>query len=202
MLWVVALESIIITVLLPGNWTTRVIEQEAELLAHRLGAEESRWVHDKARNWYNSSLIENGFYSAVHNHLIPTEQQKTRSTGMRKMGSSWFSWVEARVQSAANAYYHVLTRFALFMTWSPYFLILLIPAVFDGLMTWRIKRTNFAYASPLLHRLSGTIIVYVFIGLVALFLAPIVLDPIVIPASIMISCVMAGLLLGNMQKRI
>mgnify|MGYP002634314949 CR=1 FL=1 len=202
MLWVIAVESIVVTILLPGNWTQRVIEQESELLALRLGPEESRWVHDKARNWYNHSLIDSGFYTAVHNHLIPTEQQKTRSTGMQKMGSSWFTWVENRVQSAANAYYHVLTRFALFITWSPYFLILLIPAVFDGVTTWRIKRTNFAYASPLLHRLSGTVIVYVVIGLVALFLAPIVLDPTVIPGAIMITCVMAGLLFGNMQKRI
>lgn len=200
-LWVIALEAIIVLVLIPGDWTARVIEEESQLLEIRLGQEEHRWVHDRARKWFNTSLIETGYYNAARNHLIPTEEQKVNSKGMQNMGGSWFNWAESRLQAVANAYYHILARFALLLTWLPYFLILLVPAVFDGVTTWRIKRTNFAYSSPLLHQYSTQGIGYIIVFLVALFLAPIVLDPVIIPAAIMIACVMAGLMIGNFQKR-
>ena len=73
---------------------------------------------------------------------------------------------------------------------------------FDGITSWRIKRTNFAYVSPLLHQLSTRGIACVVVGLVALFLAPLVLEPTLIPAGLMICCVMAGLMVGNLQKRL
>lgn len=201
-IWMVAIECIVVTVLLPGEWTQRVIEQESHLLQVRLGVEEHEWVHTRARNWFNRTLIDNGFYQAALDHLVPTDDQKARSRGMENMGAGWFVWVESRLQAMANSYYHILSRFALFLTWAPYFAILLVPAVFDGLITWKIKRTNFAYASPIIHQYSTMGIVYVIIGLVALFLAPIVLDPTLIPAAIGIMCVMAGLMIGNFQKRI
>ncbi|MFC1336960.1 MAG: DUF4400 domain-containing protein [gamma proteobacterium symbiont of Clathrolucina costata] len=200
-IWIVAIEAIIVTVLIPGDWTARVIEQESELLEMRLGAEEHRWVHDRARSWFNSTLMESGVYQTALNHIVPTEEEKARSKGMEEMGGVWFSWAEGRLQAMANAYYHILARLALLLTWAPYFLILLIPAVFDGITTWRIKRTNYDYSSPLLHQYSTLGIAYVVIGMVALFLAPIVLDPTLIPAAMMIVCVMAGLMVGNLQKR-
>ena len=40
------------------------------------------------------------------------------------------------------------------------------------------------------------------VGLVTLFLAPLVLEPTLIPAGLMICCVMAGLMVGNLQKRL
>jgi len=200
-MWLVAIEAVIVTVLIPGSWTEQVIERESKLLEVRLGSDEHRWVHDKAQRWFNSSLIETGYYEAVLNHIVPTEEEKARSKGMEEMGAIWFGWAEGRLQAIASVYYHILSRFALLLTWAPYFLILFVPAVYDGIISWRIKRTNFAYSSPLLHQYSTLGIVYVFIGLVALFLAPIVLDPTIIPAAMMITCVMTGLMIGNFQKR-
>lgn len=200
-IWIIAIEAIIVTVLIPGDWTARVIDQESELLEMRLGSEEHQWVHDRARAWFNASLIDSGAYQAALNHIVPTDEQKSRSVGMEKMGTPWFDWAEGRLQAMANSYYHILARLALLLSWSSYFLILFIPAAFDGITTWRIKRTNFAYVSPLIHQYSVHGIAYIIIALVALFLAPIVLDPIIIPASIMIICVMAGLMIGNFQKR-
>jgi len=199
--WVVITEALIVTVLVPGEWTQRVIEQESILLEQRLGSQEHRWVHDRSRRWYNTTLIESGIYKAVHDHIIPTKEEINKSHGMKNLGSIWFNWAERRLQALANAYYHILSRIALMLTWAPYFLILFIPAIFDGIVTWRIRRTNFSYPSPLIHQYSTIGLFYLFVGLVALFIAPIVLDPAIIPASIMFGCVMAGLMIGNFQKR-
>lgn len=201
-IWIIAIEAIVVTVLIPGDWTVRVINEESQLLEKRLGTEEKNWVHDRARNWFNAQIIDSGIYQACLDHLVPTEEQRARSSGMEEMGSNWFVWAEGRLQAIANAYYHILSRFALLMTWAPYFLVLLIPAMFDGITTWRIKRTNFDYASPLLHQMSTLGLGYITVGMIGLFLAPVVIEPHLIPAAIMVTCVMFGLMLGNAQKRI
>ena len=200
-LWLIAIEAIVITALLPGEWTAQVIEKESVLLEKRFGEEEREWVHGKATSWFNSTLIDNGLHSVIRDHLIPTKEQSEVSVGMQTMGKSWFAWVDGRLQAIVNTYYNILLRFALLLTWLPFILILLIPALYDGVTTWRIKRTNFAYASPLLHQYSTYGITYIGIFLVFIFLAPIVLEPMIIPASIMIASVLGGVMIGNFQKR-
>lgn len=201
-IWLIAFEAIILAVLIPGDWTARVIQKEAILLEERLGKEEQQWVHSRARRWFNDSLINNGLYKAAHNHLIPTQNQRDKSTGLENMGKGWFGWVEGRLQAFSNMYYHILARFALLLTWAPYFLILFVPAAFDGITTWKIKRTNFAYSSPSVHQYSTRSIGYILAILIGLFIAPLVLEPMLIPSAIMVICVMSGLMFGNIQKRI
>lgn len=201
-LWIIAIEAIVVMILVPGDWTVRVIKEESQLLEKRLGAEENYRVHARAQVWFNSQVIDSGLYQACLEYFVPNEEQRSRSTGMEEMGADWFVWIEGRLKAIANVYYHILSRFSLFLTWGPYFLVLLVPAVFDGITTWRIKRTNFDYASPFIHRMSTMGLGYVAIGLIALFLAPIVIEPNIIPAAIGITCVMCGLMLGNAQKRV
>lgn len=201
-LWIIAIEAIVLLVLIPGDWTARIIEEEGHLLEKRLGDGERQWVHDTAKHWFDTTLIANGLYDSARDHLVPTDKQRERSMGLQDMGYDWFVWVDGRLWAVANAYYHILVRCAVLLSWLPYFLILLIPSVFDGLTTWRIKRTNFSYVSPWIHQYSTYGIVYGFLVMVTLFLAPIVLDPGIIPVSIMLACVMAGLMIGNLQKRL
>ena len=81
-------------------------------------------------------------------------------------------------------------------------LLLFVPAVYDGYMTWQIKRTNFDYASPVMHRYSVRGAAILLFGLLAAFMAPIALNPIIIPMGMMGCCVLFGLAFGNVQKRI
>ncbi|MEC6096342.1 DUF4400 domain-containing protein, partial [Enterobacter hormaechei] len=72
---------------------------------------------------------------------------------------------------------------------------------YDGMMTWRIKRTNFDYASPVLHRYSVRGTMYLMAGLFIAFFIPIALDPVVIPMTMMTCCVLVERS-GNLQKRV
>ena len=201
-IWIVAIEAIVVTILIPGDWTAKVIARESELIRSHLGERGQHWVQDRASRWYTASLIDTGLLQVTHDHLIPTEVQKARSRGLEKMGEGWFTWVEGRIEATANAYYHVLSRFALMLNWLPFLLILLVPAIFDGLTSWRIKGTNFAYSSPVLHQYSVKLVGLIAATLVGLFIAPIVLAPTIIPAAVMIAFVMMGLMTGNLQKRL
>jgi len=84
----------------------------------------------------------------------------------------------------------------------PYICILLIPAIYDGFMSWQVKRTNFDYVSPILHRYGTRGLLYVIGTLLIAFFSPIVLNPIIIPISMMVCCMLIGVVLSNFQKRI
>ena len=200
--WLLVIEILVILLLVPGDWTDRAIEKESALVEANLGSETRYWIREQAESWYQSVMIDSGFYEGMYYTLIPTEEQRKNSRGMENMGTWWFVWAKGRMEALANVVYQFMTRTALFMTWAPYMLILLLPAIYDGMMTWRIKRTNFDYASPIIHRYGIRFTGYLVLGLGIAFFAPIALNPIIIPIVMMICCVLIGLTMGNLQKRV
>lgn len=198
----VAIESVLVLTLVPGDWTEKVIQDERTLVMERLGSEYQEWADKEANRWYASTMIENNLYQTVYDFLIPTEERVKASTGMQQLGRGWFAWVEGRLQTLANVYFQFLSRYALLLAWLPYACIIFLPALFDGYNTWQIRRTNYSYPSPLIHQLSFHGIFFTLVALAALFLAPIVLDPLFIPFALILVSLMAGLVLSNFQKRI
>ncbi|RCW98321.1 uncharacterized protein DUF4400 [Marinomonas foliarum] len=118
------------------------------------------------------------------------------------MGQFWFDWIKGRINTLSEVVYQFLARIALLVVWSPYMLILLVPAVYDGLMTWRIKRTNFDYASPIIHSYGIRSIGYLFLAFCVVSFSPFAVSPLVIPVVMMIACILIGFAIGNFQKRV
>lgn len=196
------LELCVILLLIPSNWMQQQIVKEASYVETSLGIETRDWIHEKANAWFNRSVMESGIYDEMYRTVIPTDAEKRKSRGMENMGHDWFTWLEGRMIAVLAAFYQFLTRCALFLAWSPYMLLLLFPAIFDGWTSWKIKRTNFDYSSPVLHRYSVRGTAVLLIGLLLTFCAPIALTPMLIPAVMMSCCVLLGLAMGNLQKRI
>ncbi|HBD1828762.1 TPA: DUF4400 domain-containing protein, partial [Escherichia coli] len=162
--WLLVIELLAILLLIPGDWTDRAIKRESELVEQSLGVEARDWIQNKASTWFRSSVIDSGFYEGMYQTLIPSEEERQKSKGMQDMGKGWFVWVKGRMEAFVNVIYQFYTRLALLAAWAPYMLILFVPAVYDGMMTWRIKRTNFDYASPVLHRYSVRGTMYLMAG--------------------------------------
>ncbi|WP_075881787.1 DUF4400 domain-containing protein [Vreelandella massiliensis] len=197
-----AVQLLLILTLVPGEWTEQVIEKEAVKVQRVLGTETQQWIHDTAQRWYDTSMIESGAYEAMHSHVIPSLEQRTESRGMEDLGTSIFAWAEDRLAAMMRVIYQVYARVAMALLWAPYLLILLVPAIFDGVMRWKIKQTNFDYASPVVSR-YGVRGVFL-IGQITLiaFLLPLALNPLLIPLGMMLSSVMLGLTIANYQKRL
>lgn len=196
------LEIIIISVLVPGDWTGRVINKEKQMIQNQLGAEISHWIGQTSHHWYRSWIVDTQMEQSMRDFFIPTEEQRLRSKGMESMGGFWFVWVEDRIQAFFDVLYQVLTRFALLMVWLPFVLILLLPALWDGLMTWNIKKTTFDFSSPIIHRYSMLALSTGGILLVMGLFAPLAIPPGVLPSMIIGLALMAGLALSHLQKKI
>jgi hypothetical protein len=200
--WVFVLEIVVILIFIPGDWTRKVIAEERVLLQSSLGIETVHWIEKKSNDWYQTTIIDSGLYKTAFHVLVPTDEERNNSRGMADMGDWWFVWVNSRIEALADVIYQFYTRTALFLIWAPYMLILLFPSIYDGLMNWRIKRSNFAYSSPVIHRYSVRFTFYLVTGLVIAFFAPITLNPIIIPVVMMACCVLVGLTVSNFQKRV
>tara|TARA_R110001583_G_scaffold1028_1_gene8889 strand:+ start:11080 stop:11715 length:636 start_codon:yes stop_codon:yes gene_type:complete len=201
-LWFLVIEAVVILTLIPGDRTEKIINEEHYVIGNSFSKDTNDWIFGKAREWYQSSIIDSGLYEGTRDVLIPTDEQKKRSRGMENMGGWWFKWVDGRIDAVANIIFQFYVRVAIMIMWAPYMLVLLAPAIFDGLMTWKIKKATFAYSSPLLHQYSLRYVgVTAAVALLATF-APIVINVSIIPLVLMSVCVMIGIAAGNMQKRI
>ncbi len=204
--WMVILLFVIelgvVLLLVPRDWTQQAIIKEEGYVERTLGQQSRDWIQGRANNWYQKSMVDSGAYEAMYQHLIPSQQQKANSRGAQDLGVLFFKWWEGRLEALSLVIYQLFTRLALILLWLPYMTILFVPALFDGYMTLKIKRTNFAYASPVIHRYSVRGIRTLGIAMLIAFFLPIALDPIFIPVMLMAGCVFIGLAAGNLQKRI
>lgn len=199
---VLVIELAVVMILVPGDYTKKAIEKEAVYIENSLGKQTRIWVFQKAGGWYQTSIINSGFKREVYRMLIPTEEAKANSKGLETFGDWWFDLAEDRAGSLMLLIQQFYMRLALMVIWSPYMLLLLVPALYDGIQTWKIKQTNFDYASPVIHRYSSRLIGYSFAGMLLVFFLPFAIPPSVTPVILMAICVSFGLMVGNYQKRI
>jgi len=201
-LMLLAVEIVIIAILIPGDYTGKTINKELAMIERSLGAETLEWVKGQSQEWYVATMLETGIKDGMYYTLIPTEEQKAKSTGLETFGDWWFDLAADRIDSLMLVIQQLYLRVALLVVWAPYVLLLLIPAIFDGVMTWKIKATNFDYASPVKHRYSARVFGFTLLGMLMMFLLPLPVPPSVIPIALMVMCIAIGLMVGNYQKRI
>ena len=201
-IWVLVLELVVILILIPGNWTDQAIIKETSYVEQSHGKETAEWAKKQAQTWFQSSIIDSGLYAATHHFMFPTEQERLNSAGLENFGEHIFIWAEGRLDALTAVIFHFYLRFAVVMLWAPYMLILLLPAVYDGVLTRKIKQTDFAYASPTLHRYSIRLLCGLVIGMFIAFFMPVAMNPMLIPIILMMCCVFMGIAWGNFQKRI
>lgn len=200
--WLLAIEVVVILLFMPGDWTKTAIIKEGQYVTNTLGQDSARWVQSKATQWYESSMIDSGFLDALHKHVLPSKEEKARSRGMETAWDPWFNWLTGRLDAFSKVVYQFFSRLALAWIWLPYMAILFLPALYDGMNMRRIKRTNFDYASPVIHRYSVRSATALIMGLLIAFFFPVAIDPIIIPIVLMCTCILVGLGVSNMQKRI
>lgn len=193
-----------VAIFTPMGWAVDAIHKEKGMIQQVMGASGSNAIISEADHWHQTLIIDSGLYAGTVKTLIPTAKQKKQSRGIERMGTQegWFAWVRGRIDTVSQVIHHTLMRVSLLKMWLPYIPIILIPAAFDGLMTWRIKRTNFQYASPTLHRYGARGIGLIAVVFILLFFAPIAVHPIYIPAGLIAICLLMGIMIGNTQKRI
>lgn len=197
------IEFIVIAALISESWSYQVITKEQAMAHAYLGTATARQIKDDADRVYNRLFIDSGVVATIDKYFVPTEESRRRSGALAELGrDNVFPIVEERLNVIWASVYQMIYRLTGFLIWLPYLSLFFLPSLIDGLMVRQIKKTNFDYASPLLHRTAMyAIVVTAYLLLLALF-APVPLPPWLIPIAGAIIAMAMGLLAANTQKRI
>lgn len=198
------IQLLMIMVLVPSSWLKTVIETEDVWLYEQLGVETAAYVETTGYSWYNKVLVETGLTHQMQSMFFMTQEERARSTGIQDLGQkTWFPWLEGRALALRFVFIQVFERLAHIWLWIPYALLLVIPAAWDGLMTWKMRQQSFEYSSPFWHRFSISTSITIFMTLIVGLFFPLPIPPVLLPIVILfVVPVLVIALISNMPKRI
>lgn len=200
---VLSLQIVLVCVLVPSSWMERVVDTENRWLDRQMGTETAAWVRRHAKAAYDVAIVRPGVLDGLYAFLTPTAAQKARSGELSDLGSrNVFPYVRDRLETLFLVVYQTFVRLVLVAAWAPFAALILLPAIIDGIVGWRIRRTTFGFPSPTINHyalllLSG---IGTLMG-VAVF-APMPLPPLALPAAFASMAPALYLAVSHTSKRV
>jgi len=168
-----------------------------------MGKDSHDLLIENTNSLYTNLMLNSGVNETVKYFFIPTAEEQERSKGWENLGDLWFSFISARGEALTKVIYHIYYRMLLLFMWVPYMVVMLVPSIFGGYMTWHKKRYSFAHSSPFLNTHSSRLIWFSVIGVMVSFIAPLPIPPMIIPLIVILMIPIAStLLIGNLPKRL
>lgn len=187
--------------------------KEAEKIEVALGRDTLTTVNAIAEDWYY------GFFARYVNNEnnVSNPSMEGKGKGIDFSGffgfefedepissshSAFERWLEKRTEAFLDLGYWFLRRLALFVVWLPIWIPMLILASLHGYWDREIKKTDFGYTSPVLNHWARSIMHLLTMITLLLFVVPVAIDPMIFPVFLILETILAGVAMGNVQKRI
>lgn len=199
----VCVEILMILVVVPNAWLDTAHAKEYEWTSTLMGEETAVWIRDRAEGWYDSMFVETKVESSIYNFFVPSEAERAKSKGFESLGNMWATFMGNRGAALHKVLQMFLERVGHLVVWLPFMVVVFVPSAWDGYMTWRIKRTNFDYASPFLNKHGHTLAVLGFMLVLVGIIVPAPIPPLIIPVICLLVLPVIGIwIIGNLPKRI
>lgn len=199
----ISIEIILIVCVLPNGFIDKAILKEQEWGEVMMGVESHHELIKDTNALYTTLMLDTGINQTVKSFFVPSAEERARSREWDGLGNLWIPFIEGRGEALAKAIYHIYYRGLLLYMWLPYMLVVLVPSIFGGYMSWNIKRYNFEHSSPFLNTYSSKIIWFTGSAILISFIAPLPIPPMIIPVVIITLIPIAfSMLIGNLPKRL
>lgn len=176
------LEFLLICLLIPETFVKAQMREEVMDIADKLGIETAEHVRTTTTDIFDTMFVKTGIYTTVHRMVIPTEAERQRSVGMEDLGKGIFPIVEDRLQAMWYSVTQVILRVVHLMVWLPFLLLIIIPAILDGVYQRKIRISTFRHVSALRHRLGFQGVVVIIFALFILAMMPFAIPTLLYPA--------------------
>lgn len=197
------IEIILIVCMIPNGFIDKAILKEQEWGETLMGVASHQKLIEDTNSMYTFLMLDSGVNATVSAFFIPSAAERERSKEWEHLGNLWIPFIESRGEALTKVIYHIYYRTLLIAMWIPYMVVVLVPSIFGGYMSWNIKRYNFDHSSPFLNTYSSKIIWFSVAATIISFLAPVPIPPMVIPVVIItLIPIAASLLIGNLPKRL
>lgn len=176
--WFLLAEFVAVAFLVPPR-LVRWVEFEERMMTHQqLGEPTALWVEWTGHLWYRDLFEDSGARNEVTLYFLPTAEERRNARGMDELGQDWwFPYWAARIEVWFNVLERLCHRVAMFIAWAPFFILMICLWAWRGVMSWRIRRHGFSYASPLKHKVGLFLMVSSVPFSLSLLLLPLPLPP-------------------------
>ncbi|ELQ8316808.1 DUF4400 domain-containing protein [Pseudomonas aeruginosa] len=192
---------LMLATLAPNLMIDKVLEVEHRWSKELLAESDYKRVVDNTNSLYTSLVIDSGAKQIVSDLFMPrgngTVDAFEESVGW------WFQYLDSRGVALQKIIYQIIYRGVLTLYWLPFFVVVVVPAIFAGYMRWQAKRYGFDYSSPFLNNNAAALLSWGSILMVLSLLAPLPLPPLAICTLIIIVMpILISVLIRNLPKQI
>ena len=171
-------------------------------ITDKLGRPTAEEVRTQTTEIFDSLFVKTGIYTTVHRMVIPTEAERMRSVGMEDMGKGIFPFVEQRLEAMWYSVTQVILRVMHLWVWLPFLLLIIIPAILDGVYQRKIRISTFRHVSALRHRAGFQGVVIIIFGLFMLAMLPFAIPTLLFPVIGVAIAFLINMSITFTQKRL
>ena len=205
-MWLIFGELVLIAVLTPMlgkggmDW---LVKTERQMSLSEVGFSATLWIEKTGFGLYADLFRDTGVEKNVYDFFLPSQDQIKESKGLEALGARlYFPMVQSGLDSLFGSLQRLFVRMTALALWLPTVPLILIPAILDGMMTWRRKQFSFDYASPLVHGYAAGAAKWLVIGLPLALLLPVPIPPLVFPFVFIVLSFLLMLVTAHTMKRI
>ena len=176
------------------------INDEISMVASFVGDNVADEYHKKARENFKLLFVRTSIMQHTYKMWVPDSTKDQH--GLEGMGQQGFDRFEVFLDNLWDLVFKGVLRGTIFVSWLPFFLPLLIPAIINGLMIREVKKLNYGYASPVRFSYSYKTILGTFIIVPIYFLIPIAIHPAIVPLWLAVISICLLVMFSNLQKMI
>jgi len=177
----------------------RQIEHEFSQTIDLMGQKKAEKIYESANTNFRHMVVESGIFRESYRMFVPDGERDLQGVNVVGRGITWF---EQRLDAFWAVVFRGFQRLALFNTWLPYSLLILVPAAIDGWEQRAIKRDTFGYSSPFRYALAYYGIVAILILPVAYLLIPFPITPLFAPFWAIVAALAIVVAAANTQKHL
>jgi len=199
----IVMEFILLSALVPTDWSNRVRDRENQWLRETMGHETAALVVASAQAWYATVFVDPGLIQGSYDLLLPDAASINDRPELGKLAASpLWPWVADRLDVIWQALYMAVQRIVLLLAWWPFLAFALVGATADGLLRRRIRQSGFDYPSPLAHRLAVRGMLWMGLLVTLGLLVPLPMPPLAVPVLASVLAAALSLFLTQTQKRL
>ncbi|EIC23904.1 DUF4400 domain-containing protein [Thiorhodovibrio frisius] len=197
------MEFILLSALVPTEWSSRVQKQEAEWMEQTLGARTAQAIFEQSEAWSERLFVRSGLMAGSYDLLIPDDVSVERAPELGKLAESpvW-PLIQDRLDVIWQSLDIAVQRIVLLLAWWPFLAFALVGGILDGLLRRRIRQSGFDYPSPLAHRLAVGALLWMGVAVSLCLLLPVPIPVVVVPMVAISIAVAVGAMVTQTQKRL
>ena len=194
-IWWYGLVLILLWLATTGQSTDRYLQKEQQHYARSLGEDNAEWVMQTGNLLYMITVVKTGVQDSLIERTTP---DRNMGEGLARVIEFFQSLVKNFLTLTKQLFY----RIAVLLACIPFWGVILIAAVVDGLLTRKIRYHDFHYTSPLQNLWSRRAAKWIPGLFLYLIIIPLPVPVLLIPAMAWLTALSLGWWTANWQKKV